>query len=59
MPACAVAANISINQRVNAGQWFEYLNTPGVKVFFFVILGLLALSYVLKFTEWVVLEKKL
>jgi hypothetical protein len=54
-----VAANISLGQGVTAAQWFEYLNEDGVKVFFFIILSLLALSYILKFTEWVVLEKKL
>lgn len=54
-----VASDISINQRVNAGQWFDYLNTDSVKVFFFIILALLVLSYVLKFMEWVVLDKKL
>lgn len=54
-----VAENITLNSRFNAGEWFSYLQDDVMKVFFFIIIALLALSYVLKFTEWVVLEKKL
>lgn len=46
------------NEMVDAGAWFDYLNTITVQVFFFIIVGLLLLSYVLKFVEWVVFTKK-
>lgn len=42
---------------VDAGEWVQYLNTPAVQVFFFIILGLFVLSYVLKFVEWLVLRQ--
>ena len=54
-----VAKNITLHAEFDAGTWFEYLQDDVVKVFFFIIVTLLALSYVLKLTEWVVLEKKL
>lgn len=54
-----VAKNITLHADFDAGTWFEYLQDDVVKIFFFIILTLLALSYVLKFTEWAVLEKKL
>ena len=43
---------------VDASEWFRYLDTDAVRIFFFVVVGLLALSYVLKAVEWAVLEKK-
>lgn len=55
----AVASKLTFGTRVNAGEWFDYLNITPIKVFFFVIVGLLALAYVLKFVEWVIFEKKL
>ena len=54
-----VARNITLDAAFDAGQWFSYLQDDVVKIFFFIIVTLLALSYVLKVTEWVVLEKKL
>ncbi len=54
-----VASRFTYGTRVDAGEWFEYLNTPAIQVFFFVIVGMLALAYVLKFVEWVIFEKKL
>lgn len=54
-----VASRFTYGTRVDAGEWFEYLNTPAIQIFFFVIVGMLALAYVLKFVEWVIFEKKL
>ena len=54
-----VARNITLRSNFDAGQWFTYLQDDVVKVAFFIIVSLLALSYVLKFTEWAVLQKKL
>ena len=45
-------------QGIDPSQWFVYLNITPIKVFFFIIVGLLALAYVLKFVEWVIFEKK-
>lgn len=44
---------------IDPGTWFKYLETPALQVFFFIIVGLLALAYVLKFVEWAIFEKKL
>ena len=40
-------------------QWFEYLDTPTMRVFFIIILSLLILSYVLRAVEWAILVKKI
>lgn len=44
---------------VDAQQWFDYLDSPTMRVFFIVILGLLILSYVLRAVEWAILVKKI
>jgi hypothetical protein len=54
-----LASRLTFGPNRDAGQWFEYLNTPAVQVFFFIIVGLLALAYVLKFVEWAIFVKKL
>jgi hypothetical protein len=54
-----IASHFTLGRNVDPGKWFEYLNTPALQVFFFIIIGLLALAYVLKFVEWVIFEKKL
>jgi hypothetical protein len=53
-----IAATLTFGTNVNAASWFDYLNTPALQVFFFIIVGLLALAYVLKFIEWAIFEKK-
>ncbi|MCE5239656.1 hypothetical protein LLH23_14365 [bacterium] len=56
----AVASRMTFDvRRVDPGEWVRYLDTPALQIFFFVIVGLLALSYVLKFVEWAIFEKKL
>ena len=37
----------------------HYLDNAGLKASFVVLIGLFALSWILKFGEWLVLEKKL
>lgn len=54
-----IASRLTYGTNVDAGSWFEYLNTSGLRIFFFGIVGLLVLSYVLKFVEWLIFEKKL
>jgi len=53
----AVAATVALGD-VKANDWFGYLQDDIIRVSFFLLLSLLALSYVLKFTEYVVLQKK-
>lgn len=55
----AIAAKLTFGLRVDPREWFEYLNTRPIQIFFFIIIGLLALSYVLKAVEWAIFEKKL
>lgn len=43
---------------VKATEWFGYLQDDVVRIAFFIVLCLLALSYVLRFTEWAVLTRK-
>ncbi len=54
-----LASRFTYGSQVDPGYWFEQLNTPTVQLFFLIILGLLVLSWVLKFTEWLILVKKL
>ncbi|MEI6502651.1 MAG: hypothetical protein WCP21_16705, partial [Armatimonadota bacterium] len=52
-----IAGRLSF-QGIDPSQWFEYLNITPIKIFFFIIVGLLALAYVLKAVEWAIFEKK-
>ena len=53
-----IASRLAYGTDVDPGVWFQRLDTQAVRVFFFIILFLLALSYVLKFIEWAILVKK-
>jgi len=55
----SLASQFTYGSQVDPQHWFDQLNTPTVQVFFLIILGLLVLSWVLKFTEWLILVKKL
>jgi len=54
-----IASQFTYGSQVDPHYWFEQLNTPTVQVFFIIIVGLLVLSWVLRFTEWLILVKKL
>ncbi len=54
-----LASIFSYGDQVDPEVWFDYLNTSTVQVFFLLMLGLLVLSWVLKFVEWAILVKKL
>jgi len=54
-----LASQFTYGSEVDPQYWFEQLNTPTVELFFLIILGLFVLSWVLKFTEWLILVKKL
>ena len=53
-----LASTFSYGEQVDPKVWFDYLNTPTVQVFFLLMLGVLVLSWVLKFVEWAILVKK-
>jgi len=42
---------------VRPDQWVSYLNTPTVKVFFFIFVGMIGLAYVLRAVEWAILKR--
>jgi len=53
----ALAARLTYGDRIDPGEWIQYLNTPTVQIFFFVFVGLIALAYVLKAVEWAILKR--
>ena len=53
-----LAARFTLTDNVDPSQWFRYLDSPTVKIFFYVILGTLLLAYLLKTVEYLVLTKK-
>ncbi len=56
--AAAWAARFTLEaDMIDPGRWIGYLDSPFVKGFFFVFVGLIALSYVLRAVEWLVLRK--
>ncbi len=50
-------ARLAYGTMVRPDQWVSYLNTPTVKVFFFIFVGMIGLAYVLKAVEWAVLKR--
>ncbi|MGC9317639.1 MAG: hypothetical protein ACP5KN_06320, partial [Armatimonadota bacterium] len=55
----ALAERFAFGTQVPVGRWVQRLDSPAVWVFFYIILGLLAMSYVLKAVEWAVLRRKI
>lgn len=53
-----LAARFTLTDQVDPRQWFYYLDTPAVRIFFYVIMGTIFMAYVLKSVEWLVLNKK-
>jgi len=54
----SLAARFTLTDQVDPRQWFNYLDTPAVRIFFYVIMGTIFLAYILKSVEWLVLNKK-
>ena len=54
-----LAAQFTFTEDTSVGRWIGYLDTTTVRVFFYGILSLFALSYVLKLVEWAIFVKKL
>ncbi len=53
-----LAARFTLNtEMLNAEEWVGYLNTQTVQIFFFLFVGMIALAYVLKAVEWLVLKR--
>jgi len=59
MGMAKLASRFTYGSQVEPQQWFDQLNTPTVQISFLIIVGLLVLSWVLKFTEWLILVRKL
>ena len=53
-----LAERFAFGTQVPVGTWIERLDTPTVWIFFFIIFGLLVMSYVLKAVEWAILARK-
>lgn len=53
-----LAARFTLSDQVNPAEWFRYLDSPTVRIFFYVIVGTLLLAYVLKAVEYLILTKK-
>ncbi len=54
-----IAARFTLSDQVDPSRWFAYLDSPTVRIFFFVIFGTLLLAYILKALEWLILTKKI
>lgn len=54
-----LASRLTFSDEIDPTVWFEYLDTPAIRAFFVIILGLLILSYVLRAVEWAILVKKI
>ncbi|MFO8081305.1 MAG: hypothetical protein R6V07_13525 [Armatimonadota bacterium] len=55
----SLAQRFALSETVPVSEWIERFDTPGVWTFFYIIVGLLLLSYVLKAVEWAVLKRKI
>jgi hypothetical protein len=53
----ALLARLAYGTMVRPDQWVSYLNTPTVKVFFFIFVGMIGLAYVLRAVEWAILKR--
>ena len=54
-----LAHQLAYGTQVPVDEWIRALDTPAVWFFFYLIVGLLALSYVLKAVEWAILQRKM
>lgn len=58
--ACSqLASRFTFSDEIDPSVWFNYLDSGTIRAFFVIILGLLLLSYVLRFVEWAILVKKI
>lgn len=55
----SLASRLAYGETLSVSDWISRLDSPAVWVFFYIIVGLLVMSYVLKFVEWAILVRKL
>lgn len=55
----SLASRLAYGETLSVADWIGRLDSPAVWVFFYIIVGLLVLSYVLKFVEWAILVRKI
>jgi hypothetical protein len=54
-----LARRFALSETVPVGDWIARFDSPAVWGFFYIIVGLLLLSYVLKAVEWAILARKI
>lgn len=54
-----VARRFALSETIPVGEWIARFDSPAVWTFFYIIVGLLLLSYVLKAVEWAILVRKI
>jgi len=54
-----LANRLAYGSQVPVGDWVMALDSPTVWIFFYIIVGLLVMSYVLKAIEWAILVRKI
>lgn len=54
-----LANHLAYGSQVPVGDWVMALDSPTVWIFFYIIVGLLVMSYVLKAIEWAILVRKI
>jgi hypothetical protein len=54
-----LAQRFALSETVPVGDWIERFDSPAVWTFFYIIVGLLLVSYVLKAVEWAILQRKI
>lgn len=55
----SLASQMTYGVSESVSQWIGRLDSPAVWIFFYIIVGLVVMSYVLKFVEWAILVKKM
>jgi len=53
-----LASTLAYGETLSVSDWISRLDSPAVWVFFYIIVGLLVLSYALKLVEWAILVRK-
>jgi len=54
-----LARRFALSETIPVGDWIARFDSPAVWAFFYIIVGLLLLSYVLKAVEWAILVRKI
>ena len=54
-----LARQFALGTNVAVDDWIQRFDSPAVWAFFYVIVGLIVLSYILKLVEWAILVRKI